>query len=334
MKDSIIQYLGISLPLLYNEQDPVHCHGRNSRVKYVRIVNRTFNGKDKYFAQLICEGVPIVKKKNTANTGIVGIDIGPQTIAIVSKDKNKAKIQVFTDEIQQHKVRKRNLERSIARKIRSGNPACYQEDRWVKKDKNWIRKKGKSMKGKWPKNRSNALKKTIGRLANLARKQAAHRKSQHGHLVNEILQIGNHIKAEKLSYKSFQKLYGKSVGLRAPGMFVEHLRRKAENAGGQVEDISTWKTKLSQTCHCGIVHKKSLSDRWHNCECGVKAQRDLYSDFLACFVKKNVLIADQAQKAWSGMDIALHTAMRKLKQSISEHQPTSLGLSRVVDCRV
>jgi len=67
----------------------------------------------------------------------------------------------------------------------------------------------------------------------MARKQTTHRKTQHGRLVNIILQIGNHIKTEQLSYKAFQKVFGKSVGLRASGLFVEKLKRKAENAGGK-----------------------------------------------------------------------------------------------------
>ena len=159
----------------------------------------------------------------------------------------------------------------------------------------------------------------------MARRQAAHRKVQHGRLVNEILQVGDHIKTEKLSYKAFQKLFGSSVGLRAPGMFVETLRRKAENAGGKVEDINTYRTKLSQACHCGRYEKKGRK-RWHTCPCGVEAQRDLYSAYLACFVEKDTLMADQAQKAWSGMDIALRTAMSELKRSIRGPVPSSLGL--------
>ena len=110
-------------------------------------------------------------------------------------------------------------------------------------------------------------------------------------------------------------------------MFLEKLKRKAENAGGKVEEINTWKTALSQTCHCGQKEKKPLKQRWHTCSCGVKAQRDLYSAYLACFVRNNTLIADQAQKAWSGMDIALRTAMSKIKLPSSGPMPTSLGLS-------
>ncbi len=115
--------------------------------------------------------------------------------------------------------------------------------------------------------------------------------------------------------------------MRAPGKFVEMLSRKAENAGGRVEMVNTWKTKLSKSCHCGQVQKKLLSERWHCCSCGVSAQRDLYSAYLACYVEKDVLMADQAQVAWSGMDIALRTAMRQVKQPMSGPMPASLGLS-------
>lgn len=45
------------------------------------------------------------------------------------------------------------------------------------------------------------------------------------------LRTGDIIKLEKLSYRAFQKLFGKSVGNRAPGMFVSHLVNKAERAG-------------------------------------------------------------------------------------------------------
>lgn len=189
-----------------------------------------------------------------------------------------------------------------------------------------MRKKGKNIKGKSLKNRSQALKKTSDHLADLSRREAAFRKTQHGHLVNEILRQGTTVKTEKLSYKAFQKNFGSSVGLRAPGMFVELLRRKAENAGGGVEEINTWTTALSQSCQCGRREKKPLKDRWHRCPCGVEAQRDLYSAYLACFVDDHQLMADQASKAWSGMDIALRTAMDCVQLPMSGRLPASLGL--------
>ncbi|MHB8254813.1 MAG: transposase family protein, partial [Acidiferrobacter sp.] len=36
---------------------------------------------------------------------------------------------------------------------------------------------------------------------------------------------------------------------------------------------------------CGAVVKKPLSKRWHECSCGVCAQRDLYSAYLALHVR-------------------------------------------------
>ena len=176
------------------------------------------------------------------------------------------------------------------RKFRANNPEGYKKDYFVKKDKYKKRKKGVSIKGVRLRNRSKALKQTIEQVYDMFRRQAAHRKSLHGKLVNKILRVGSHIKTEKLSYKGWQKLFGSSIGLRAPGKFVENLRRKAENAGGRVEEVNTYKTKLSQVCHCGQHQKKLLSERWHICSCGVKAQRDLCSAYLVNFVEKDKLI--------------------------------------------
>ena len=39
-------------------------------------------------------------------------------------------------------------------------------------------------------------------------------------------------------------------------------------------------------------------------------------------------MVDQAQKTWSGMDIALHTAMRRIKHTSSRPLPASLGLQK------
>jgi hypothetical protein len=69
-------------------------------------------------------------------------------------------------------------------------------------------------------------RKTEAKLAELHRQQAAHRKSLHGPTVNRVLRMGNVFKLEKLSYLAFQRQYGRSVGMRAPGMFVEFLRAR------------------------------------------------------------------------------------------------------------
>jgi hypothetical protein len=115
-------------------------------------------------------------------------------------------------------------------------------------------------------------------LAEVHRKQTAQRKSLHGRKVNEILAQGDVIKLEKLSYRTIQKRYGKSVGFRGPGTFVNHLRCKAGNAGAEIDEFPTTSTWLSQVCVCGAIEKKPLSQRWHTCGCGVgPIQCDLFS---------------------------------------------------------
>jgi len=296
LKENTLHYLGLKMPLLNDVNDPIHNHGLNARIKYVRLVRRSFNGRTRYFAQLVCEGQPFVKPQHKSQKGIVGLDIGPQTIAIVSHQKQHASLKVFADELKTHKKKKRKLERKIARRLRLNNPEAYEENRWVKKDKHWHRKQGKAIKGKRSPHRSKRLQKSFHQLADMARRKASHRKTQHGQLVNEVLQVGTRIRTDKLNYKAFQKMFGSSVGLRAPSMFVEKLRRKAANAGGKVEDINTFRTKLSQACHCGRYEKKKLATRWHKCPCGVKAQRDLFSAYLACFVEKDTRISGSGSK--------------------------------------
>jgi len=111
--------------------------------------------------------------------------------------------------------------------------------------------------------------------------RCAHQCGNEAQIIDGRVQGTKHIKTEKLSYKAFQKMYGKSVQNRAPSMFLEILRRKAENAGGAVTEFQTKTTKLSQYCHkCGKYTKKTLSQRVHTC-CNLNIQRDLYSAFLA-----------------------------------------------------
>ena len=130
---------------------------------------------------------------------------------------------------------------------------------------------------------------TEARIAELFRREAAHRKALHGRLANQILGLGVLIQPEQLSYKAFQKRFGRSISVWAPKLVLSILTRKAESAGGQVIEFSTRTTALSQVCVCGEKHKKRLSERVHACECGVTAQRDLFSAYLARFVEDDDL---------------------------------------------
>ena len=80
---------------------------------------------------------------------------------------------------------------------------------------------------------------TQDQLAEQLGREAAHRKTLHGRMANRVLALGQVVKMEKLSYRAFQRQYGRAVGVRAPGLFVSILRRKAEGAGGKVIEFPT-----------------------------------------------------------------------------------------------
>lgn len=334
-KDNQIHWFGLTVPLIIDESDPVHQHALNSRVKYVRIVWHEIRGKKRWFAQRVCEGLPYRKPKNVVQPGVVGLDIGPSTIAIVSEDS--AALERFANEISDKAAEIARLQRKTDRERRANNPDNYEPDQWVKnKNGNWKHKKGKNKKSTknqrliWK--RCKRQQKNQARLRQAHRKLSAHRKSLHGKMANDILAQGSTIKTEKISYQAFQKMYGKSVGKRAPGMFVEMLRRKAANAGGAVIEFSTKTTRLSQTCHgCGTIQKKDLSERWHVCDCGVVAQRDLYSAFLATCVEYNRLDATLANNRWESRaqrtPALLQAAASRTKFVIGQVMPASVGVS-------
>jgi putative transposase len=315
-KGEAVEWGGLQLKALISRNDPVILHGLNSKVKYVRLVRRKVSGLNRFYVQLISEGKPFIKPKNSLGAGVVGLDLGPSTIAIVSN--TEAHLQEFARELEFDAARIRRLQRKMDRSRRATNPDNFNPNGTVKKGKK-----------QW--NSSSSYVKVRNSQASWERQLAAHRKSLHGKLVNDILRTGNIVKLEKLSYKTFQKLFGKSVGKRAPGLFVSHLKRKAESANAMLVEIPTYNTKLSQTCQCGRVKKKKLSERVHQCECGVVAQRDLYSALLAKHIEPDTFVLQVSQLIvdWQSAELRLwaawRTAMECNQPAIGRIRPSSFG---------
>lgn len=138
----------------------------------------------------------------------------------------------------------------------------------------------------------------------IERKLAAERKRSQGELMNSVIRLGNLVKTEKLSYKAWQKMYGRSVKVKAPGMFIAGLKHKAESAGGELRELNTWRLKMSQYDHIsGEYSKKTLSERWHvlggkGSESTTLVQRDMYSAFLALCVIENKHQSSQLHSRW------------------------------------
>jgi hypothetical protein len=76
-KGEFVEWSGLQLKALITNNDPVILHGLNSKVKYVRLVRRKASGKNRFYAQLVCQGKPFVKPKNYLGVGNVGLDLGP-----------------------------------------------------------------------------------------------------------------------------------------------------------------------------------------------------------------------------------------------------------------
>jgi hypothetical protein len=317
------------IPAIINWLDPVVQHGLRHKIKYVRLIRRKASspqarGADgegnRYSVQLVVEGQAFGKPKHEERGGdIIGLDIGPSTLAIVGR-RDRADLVTFCEELAPNTRKKRRLQRQMERQRRANNPENYD-------GKGRVKKHGKT-RLRW--NESKRYQATRRAHTKAERKLAAHRKSLHGKLAHDIVAVGNTINLEKASFKAWQQQYGRSIGLRAPGMFVAHLRRLVAKTGGTLSEISAFTTRLSQYCHqCGRYVKKPRSQRWHHCACGCgPVQRDLYSAFLLAHLAPQQTTPSVTQHVWEGAEPRLRAVMEGLQQRANEgHRlPRSMGV--------
>jgi putative transposase len=267
---------GFVLPFAFDHSSPYQwwtaAHVGAGRLRSCRIVRGRVRGRWVYAAQLVLDGKPLSRYQ--VGGRLVGLDIGPSTVAVVT-DQGSWK-ETLCGELDHKAVELRRLQRRMDRQHRAGSPACFDEQ-------------GRHTKGgcRWQV-RSKRARRTQTYLAEAHRRLAEHRRSLHGNLANRILGQGITIHTEKLSYRALQRRFGRSVGRRAPGMFIATLSRKAASAGGTVAQVDTRTTRLSQRCVCGAVHRKPLSLRTHRCGCGVKEDRDVFAAFLVRHVDPRV----------------------------------------------
>ena len=323
------------LPALIDWEDPVVTYGLAHRKKYARLIQRAASsaraeGSDReskrYFVQVALEGVPYHKPKHVVGHDRVGLDLGPSTIALVPRE-GTPRLDVLCAELAPDTRAIRRLQRQMDRQQRANNPEHYDAQGRIKK--------GGKQRLHWK--HSKRYLATRRRKATRERKLAAHRKSLHGRLVHEIVAIGHTVVTEKVSYRAWQKRFGKSVGLRAPGMFIELLRRTVARTGGTLAEVPTHNTKLSQFCHgCGQFVPKPLWQRWHECPCGIgPIQRDLYSAFLAAYLDPPEFLPSCALQryaaGWEGREPGLRAAYELALQRASVRQPLprSFGIPRV-----
>jgi hypothetical protein len=320
------------LQALIDWDDPVVTHGLGQRIKYARLLRRRASSPraqgadsegERYFVQLALEGMPLRKPEHIRGSDTIGLDLGPASIAIVPREA-QARLEPLCAELHPDARAIRRLQRRMERQRRAANPEHYDE-------RGRARKRGKGAP-RWKQSRGYQASRR--RKAARERRLAAHRKSLHGRLVHQIVAVGHTIITEKLSYKGWQKRYGSSVGLRAPGMLIDHLRRTVASTGGTLHEVPTRSTKLSQFCHgCGQTVKKPLWQRWHQCACGIgPVQRDLYSAFLAAYLDpaEPLPLCAQYVVPWEGAEARLRAAHERAQERAKEGQvmPRSMGIPR------
>jgi len=303
-RDNIILFAGLKIPVIIGKND-IYAHmALRNKVKYCRIKREMIKGKYHYYVQLILEGIPPLKInketgeiKHYINNGVVGLDIGTQSLGICCKDE--VKLLELAPEVQNIEKQKRKIQRKMDRSRRSNNPNKYNENGTINtKDKSkWIKSK-------------NYIK-TQMELKEIQRKQREIRKQSHNKLANYILTLGNDIKVETMSYKGLQarakkttinkktgkfnkkKRFGKSLANKAPSMFLTILGNKLKWEGKELKKIDTWNVKASQYNHIeDLFIKKDLNDRWNDFG-EYLIQRDLYSSFLIMNVEDNLSSIDR-----------------------------------------
>lgn len=292
--------------------NPVISHGLNSQIKYVRLLWRELNGKRRWYAQIICEGLPYQKQQNYLTDGVVGLELNISNIAFVAD--NGAGLLPFAEGVPTFEREIQALQRRMQRSQRVNNPDNYQPDFTAKKGRKTVTKKCKAKKGKRRWNKSNTYIKIAAKKRELERRKTTYAKSQNRKILNEILRHGNQIKTENVSVKGWQKRYGKAISAKSPGFIQSELVRKAENAGGQVIKFSTQKTALSQTHLTGERIKKSLSERVHYDLTGAVMHRDLFSAYLSRFVNdEDSLLLHLAVEQWERSEPLLMQAWKEFQ---------------------
>ena len=280
--------------------DPAVKHGLDHPIKYARLLRRKASspraqGADcqgyRYSVQLALEGTPYQKPKHKPGTDVIGLDLGPSTIAIVPRER-EARLVLLCEELKPDARKKRRLERKLDRERRANNPQNYGE-------KGRIKKRGKGA--------------SPGRIARATWQHDADSPTRN------------------VSLPLTARAYTGGLQMRSSVSATKFVSRKfPAKTGGTLHEVPTRTTKLSQYCHgCQTYAQKPLSQRWHQCACGVgPVQRDLYSALLAAYLDPKNLIPSIAHDEWEGADLRLRAAMERLYQRAKEGQvlPRSVGM--------
>lgn len=167
----------------------------------------------------------------------VGIDVGLESFLTTSDGEHISPLQPMKPNLGKLRVAQRSLSR---------------------------KKKGSSSRGKQRRAVARLHSKVSNTRRDMHHKIAVNLISRYGAFAVESLNIRGMVKNHRLA---------RAVSDAGWASFLTILKNKAVSAGLRYEKVNAHYT--SQTCpQCGKVKKKTLSERWHSCECGYAAHRD------------------------------------------------------------
>ncbi len=219
---------------------------RLQHVGFVRInLHRPIEGKQKtitvkreagkWYVIVSCE-LPDVEVKGSGLPP-TGIDVGLENFLTAHDGYVEAPLQPLKPLL----PRLRREQRSLSRKAKGSNSRSKQKERVVR------------LYAKVRNARRDQHHKIAKRLV-----------SRYGAIAVESLNVGNMTRNHRLA---------RAVSDAGWSSFLTILKRKAESAGVEVVEVNARGT--SQICsRCGRIVTKTLSVRWHKCECGYEAHRD------------------------------------------------------------
>lgn len=258
---------------------------------YASLVCKNIRGKLRVYVHITVEGKAKPKYdkygnlKHSYGKGIIGCDIGTQTIAYTSDSEVGLKnLAERGSSILANERKERLIYRAMDRARRATNPQNYNDDGTLKKGK-------KTWKY------SNRYKKLKYKHTELCRINAENRHLAINEDVNYIRSLGNVFVTEPKNAKKLQKKakvttinskgkinrkkrFGKSIKNRCPGYFQSQAKNKFCNTGGLYIEVPN-DYMASQYDHTSDNYiKKKLSDRMYKLSDGSIVQRDWYSSYL------------------------------------------------------
>ncbi len=293
--DAVLDYLAHSEEVdekaakLFSETGKIH---DTYRPCYAALKCEEIRGRLRVFIYLTIEGKAMAKfnkdgsYRHKYGTGIIGCDIGTQTIAYTSdKECGLRNLAERGNAISRSERKERLLLRRLDRSIREMNPQNFNDDGTVRKrcgkwtfSKNYVenRKKLSSLHRKNSINRHLAIREDVNHMRSLGDVFITEAKNAKKLMLRSKETTVN----EKSGRTNRKKRFGKSVRIRCPGYFQSRIEMKFTSSGGRYLEVP-YDYRASQYDHTNREYvKRKLSERMFPLSDGTIVQRDLYSSFL------------------------------------------------------